>query len=170
MLCAALAAAVLTACTPEAAPTPTPTPHFTSDQQAYAAAEQTYRNYVDAINGVDMSDPATFEDVYMWATGDARDSDKKNLSSFHAEGVSITGDSKIKLIEPASADLAAQTVEIYVCLDVSAVKVFDKSGNSLVAEDRPDVQQNVISFEASAASPTGLLVARSKGRTEGPQC
>ncbi|HOQ22628.1 MAG TPA: hypothetical protein PLN62_09415, partial [Microbacterium sp.] len=60
---ALLALALVTGCAPEPAPTPTPT-GFASDDEAFAAAEATYRAYVDALNAVDLSDPATFEPVY----------------------------------------------------------------------------------------------------------
>ena len=48
-----------------------PTPVFTSEEQAFAAAEETYRAYVDALNQVDLSDPATFEPVFALTTGEA---------------------------------------------------------------------------------------------------
>ncbi len=67
-----------TACQPE--PTPTPTgPAFASEDEAFAAAEETYRAYVDALNQVDLSDPETFEAVYAWTTGEAN-AGEKNLS------------------------------------------------------------------------------------------
>ena len=44
-------------------PTPTPTSAFASEEEAFAAAEATYRAYVDALNEVDLSDPETFEPV-----------------------------------------------------------------------------------------------------------
>ncbi len=66
----ALAAVAVTGCsTPAGAPKPTPA--FSSEAEAFAAAEATYRAYVDALNAVDLSDPSTFEDVYSWTTGDA---------------------------------------------------------------------------------------------------
>src|SRR3546814_19121412 len=58
----ALVGAAATGCvgTPEPRET-TPTP--LRDAEAFAAAEETYRAYVDALNPVDLSDPATFEPV-----------------------------------------------------------------------------------------------------------
>jgi hypothetical protein len=43
-----------TGCAPQAEPTPTPTPRFTSQAQAYQAAEATYRAYVD-VRDIDAS-------------------------------------------------------------------------------------------------------------------
>jgi ABC-type oligopeptide transport system substrate-binding subunit len=53
----ALALALTTACAPDPAPTPSPT-GFASQEEAFAAAEATYRAYVDALNAVDLADPA----------------------------------------------------------------------------------------------------------------
>ena len=65
----ALALGMTTACQPEPAPSPSG-PVFANEEEAFAAAEETYRAYVDALNQVDLSDPETFEAVYAWTTGD----------------------------------------------------------------------------------------------------
>ena len=52
-------------------PSPEPSVVFMTDDEAFAAAEATYRAYVDALNQVDLSDPDTFEAVYAWTTGEA---------------------------------------------------------------------------------------------------
>ncbi len=71
LLIALAIATTVSACTPEPAPTPTPT-GFASEDEAFRAAEETYRAYVDALNAVDLADPATFEPVFAWTTGDAK--------------------------------------------------------------------------------------------------
>lgn len=169
-LCALIGAALLVGCAPQTSSTPTPTPHFTSEQQAYAAAEQTYRNYIDALNKVDLSDPATFEDVYKWGTGKALSGDKKNLTGLHSEGAVLSGESIVQLAAPATIDAATHDVDIFVCLNVSAIDVRNAEGKSLVDKDRPDVQTTTVTLSQSAASPTGLLVAEIDGRSDGPRC
>ena len=64
-LALALALGMTTACQPEPAPSPS-APVFANEEEAFAAAEETYRAYVDALNQVDLSDPETFEAVYAW--------------------------------------------------------------------------------------------------------
>ncbi len=54
---------------------------FASEEEAFAAAEETYRAYVDALNQVDLSDPETFEAVYAWTTGDANADERKDAHS-----------------------------------------------------------------------------------------
>ena len=81
----ALALGMTTACQPEPAPSPSG-PVFANEEEAFAAAEETYRAYVDALNQVDLSDPETFEAVYAWTTGEANASERKTLSQMHADG------------------------------------------------------------------------------------
>ncbi len=69
---------VLTGCGAAGEPrASTPAPLFSSEAEAFAAAEATYRAYVDALNQVDLSDPETFEAVYAWTTGDANATDRE---------------------------------------------------------------------------------------------
>ena len=69
-LALALALGLTTGCQPEPRRHPS-APAFANEEEAFAAAEETYRAYVDALNQVDLSDPETFEAVYAWTTGDA---------------------------------------------------------------------------------------------------
>lgn len=134
-----LALALTTACAPDPAPTPSPT-GFASQEEAFAAAEATYRAYVDALNAVDLSDPATFEPVYSLLSGTALADSKKSLTAFHAEGYTRTGDTRFDRLTVTGSDLAAGTVTVALCLDVSDVDLVDSSGESVVAPGRVNVQ------------------------------
>ncbi len=131
----ALALALTTACAPDPAPTPTPT-GFASQEEAFASAEATYRAYVDALNAVDLSDPATFEPVYLTLSGAALGNEKKSLTNMHAESWTVSGASRIAAFFPESAD---GSVSALSCLDVSDVTLVNDRGESQVAADRPDV-------------------------------
>jgi len=155
VLCAWLG---LTACTPgEATPTPTPT-GFTSEEEAFAAAEATYRAYVDALNRVDLSDPATFEDVYAWTTGDALSEEKRGLSEMRANGWSVSGSSSVVSVTPESYSGGTGRGDLIACLDVSAVQLVDAGGKSQVSPERPDVQTIHVAFRFDDGSPTGALL------------
>ena len=92
-----------TGCQSEPAPSPT-APVFSSEEEAFAAAEQTYRAYVEALNQVDLSDPATFEAVYAWTTGAANAGARESFSTMHADGWVVVGDSVVEATRPV-ADL-----------------------------------------------------------------
>ncbi|MET0734435.1 MAG: hypothetical protein ABWY55_02130, partial [Microbacterium sp.] len=153
----ALLGSAMTGCS--APPEPAePTPVFTSEDEAFAAAEETYRAYVDALNQVDLSDPETFEDVYAWTTGELNATDRTGLSKYHAEGVHVAGASAVVTVEPADFSATFDLVTLATCLDVSEVVVLDRDGNSLVDPDRVDVQSLSVTLVSSPRSPTSLLV------------
>ncbi|MCT9819937.1 hypothetical protein N3K63_06495 [Microbacterium sp. W1N] len=154
-----------TACTPTAEPTPTPT-GFASDEEAFAAAEATYREYVDALNAVDLSEPATFEDVYAWLTGDALDAAKKSLTQMHSDGWVVDGNSVVSQVVPNTLDSDAGLAELDVCLDVSKVTLVDEQGISQ-SGDRPTEQAFAVDVNFDGDS---WLISKFAGREGPPEC
>lgn len=78
---AAFALAVVLGMTTGCQPEPTPIAlqsDLRNRGKAFAAAEG-YRAYVDVLNQVDLSDPATFEAVYAWTTGEANAGARKSF-------------------------------------------------------------------------------------------
>lgn len=170
-LLAAVAVAAVTALagctTPTPDPSPTPT-GFATEAEAYAAAEATYRAYVDALNRVDLSDPATFEDVYAWTTGDLNASDREGLSTYHAEGFSVSGRSVVQLAEGSRWSSSASEVVLSVCLDVASVELVNASGESQVQPDRVDVQSLTVTLFGQTSDD--LRLTRTDGREGEPTC
>jgi len=159
---------LLAGCTPK--PAPTPTALFSSEAAAFKAAEQTYRAYVDALNKVDLSEPATFEDVYKWETGERLAGDKKALTDYHARHASMTGTTKIILLRPHRTNSAFSKATLAACVDVSALQIRNANGNSLISPDRPDVQSITIEVSAISDSESRFLVASVSGRSGDPEC
>jgi hypothetical protein len=165
-----LSVAVLSGCATQPEPAVS-TPAFASEAQAFAAAEQTYRNYVDALNQVDLSDPGTFEEVYRWTTGDANAGAKESFSQMHADGWQISGSSIVTLTDRATLPTkTGSQLELAVCLDVSSIVGVDGSGNSVVSPDRRDVQSMLVTLEPVSSSPTGFSIASIDGREGSPDC
>lgn len=146
---AALSLAALAGCTPEPISSPTPTPAFASEAEAFAAAEEVYRAYNDALNAVDPSDPATFEPLFDLSSGPFEEADRKNLSFMHAEGHMISGDAVVLSFTGHTADAESRFREVsaQICLDVSAVEITDAGGASVVTPGRPDVYSLDVTFE-----------------------
>ncbi|MDY0909947.1 hypothetical protein [Microbacterium sp. CFBP9034] len=167
-LAVAVLVAALVGCSPIPVPSSEPTPGFSSEAEAFAAAEETYRAYVDALNRVDLSDPQTFEDVYAWTTGELNASDRKGLTSYHADGASVSGSSSVQLVELDTEN--DDGVTLAVCLDVSAIEVLSSSGESLVDDDRTAVQSLSVELAPDDTSPTGLLVQSIGPRAGTPTC
>lgn len=165
-----LGVGVLAGCAPaDPAPDPTPT-GFASEAEAFAAAEATYRAYVDALNQVDLADPATFEEVYRWTTGDANAGARESFSEFHADGYVVSGESRVLSVQPASDQQDGADVLLDVCLDVSGVHVTDASGNVVTSQDRSDVQTLRVQTKPESDSSTGMRVSGVFGRDDGVTC
>lgn len=164
---AAMAIAVtLVGCTPEPEPTPAPS-GFADEDAAFAAAEATYRAYVDALNRVDLSDPETFEDVYRWTTGDALAAIKKSLSTMHAKGWRVTGNSRAALVRPLQSRSSFRESTLAVCLDVSGVSVVNDVGESVVSDDRGSVQSMTVRVVPNG---TSALIRSIEAREGEPSC
>lgn len=168
ILVVAVVAALLSGCIAGLSPQPTPAPTFTSDAEAFAAAEATYRAYVDALNQVDLADPETFEAVYAWTTGEANAAARELFSRMHADREVVSGDSQIKAITPTDG-ARTEAVSVDVCVDVSDVDVRDANGVTVVAPDRVDVQKMRLTFGLQSTE-TGLAITSITGRADGPAC
>lgn len=160
-----VAVGLLAGCTPEPLDAD-PTPTFTSEAEAFAAAEATYRAYVDALNDVDLSDPETFEAVYSWTTGEALAGAKKSFTTMAADGWSVSGDSRFDNFDPIAFDEeSSRHVTAHLCLDVTLVEVVDSAGVSQVPDTRADRQPAIVTF-APAKTPTSLAIAMSTATNE----
>ena len=154
-----LAAGAISGCSPQ--PEPEDPPQFASEEEAFAAAEETYRAYVDALNQVDLSDPETFEDVYAWTTAEANANERKTLSKMHADGWIVTGETAVEDFVGKSASLDPIEVVGTVCSNVSDIEVTDSAGASVVPDTRPDVYTLEVVFAESNTTPTGLAITSS---------
>jgi hypothetical protein len=171
ILVAVALAGMLTGCAPASEPSPTTTSTFADEAQAFAAAEETYRAYVDALNAVDLSDPATFEDVYAWTTGEANVEAREGFTQMHADGWTVSGASTPTVVSPqAIGGDQFDTAEVAICLDVSEVKLIDTTGASVVGTDRPDVQSMLVTLERTPSTPTGWAISEFSGREGTPAC
>jgi hypothetical protein len=143
------------------------TPAFPSEEEAFAAAEETYRAYVDALNQVDLSDPETFEPVFALTTGDANAAAKQSLSQMHADRWEVGGQSEVVWVKPGTRN-DDDAVSIDICVDVSAVTLTGADGASQVAPDRPDRQQMVVQVESLGHSSP--VIRSFSGSDPGEDC
>lgn len=111
---------------------------FATEDEAFAAAEATYRAYVDAGNGIDLSDPRTFEKALALTTGEANRNERKALTQMAADGWSVSGTTELLWFRGEEWTFSADRVSARACIDVSTVDVRDASGESQVKPDRRD--------------------------------
>jgi hypothetical protein len=154
------AAVLLVGCAPQPDATPTPSATalpFATDKEAFAAAEATYRAYVDALNEVDLQDPATFEAVYVWTTGDAHVGAREGFSRMHADGLVVSGDSTVGSLYGLKA--SGSMIQIAVCLRVADVRLVDSDGSPASPPDRPAEQSLQVTM-TRGSSDARLLIER----------
>lgn len=156
---------------PSASPSPSPSQSLSSEAEAFAAAEKTYRAYVDALNQVDLSDPETFEPVFALTTGDTNNEARRSLSQMHVDHWTVRGSSRVTLVVPVTKRLAGEDeVSLAVCLDVSGVELWDEDRISMVDADRPNVQTMLVGLTRSNSAVGGWLIASITGRDGAPAC
>jgi len=162
----AAAAVMLSGClAPAPEPTPTSTAVFASEDDAFAAAEETYRAYVDAANQR-REDATSDPDPQSFLVGDALQTDIDSRREFDDLGVRIVGPSEISAIALQSADLNTGDVAIRACYDSTAARVVNEVGDDVTKPDRdPTVLVQV------SLTPVGsqLLIANISA-VEGGSC
>lgn len=135
----ALTAGALAACTPTPEPSPTPTALFSSDEEAFAAAEETYRAYNDAgnarLNGEAQPDPRDF------LMGAALDGDIDGQQQLKAAGLKLEGEVRVAAFKPARLDDASDfsQLEATVCLDLTRTTVVTDTGAEAELPNRPEL-------------------------------
>lgn len=125
-----LTALCLTSCATEPAPRPSPTAAFSSEEEAFAAAEEVYRKYNSAGN--------EGQDVTEFLVGAALESDIQSKRYLDENRLRLDGDSTIIEIKGTKSAISSSvgSVVIEVCLDVSASRVLDSAGNDVTPADR----------------------------------
>jgi len=154
----ALSIGALTGCTPEPEPTPTPTAAFASEEEAFTAAEEVYREYTDAVNEERAGD--TNADPLSFLVGAALDGSLDTSNKLQAQGIHIVGDSDVLSFAGQVLEIHEReaTIRAHICLDVSATSVIDSSGSDVTPGDRPGVIPLDVTFISSAS---GLLISGS---------
>jgi hypothetical protein len=151
-----LVAAALAGCTPVGGTAVTPaasgTPFFASDSAALAAAKASYEAYsavadqilADGGEGADRIDAVT--------TGSLQKSERQDSQNFASKGYRALGSSKVAKVilestKPGASASTKEAVTAYVCLDISAVDIVDRSGTSVVAPGRSPLVSYEVGFD-----------------------
>lgn len=156
--CLALVVGFGAGCTAAPSSSPDPTTVFSNEQEAFAAAEETYRAYVDALNQVDLSDPTTFEGVYAWTTGELNSGDRKDFTAMHADGFEMRGQLAVGNLHRVSAQLDPLVVELEACFLVGDLVIVDGDGQSTAEVDRSPIQRLHLILRESESSTTRLVL------------
>ena len=162
----AVAAVCLTGCvgaSPE--PTPTPTAVFASEEEAFAAAEETYRAYIDADNAR-RSDPQATPDPEAFLIGAALEREIDSRREFAELGIRLVGDSVISSVDGISADLRTGDVVVHACYDSTNARVVNEGGEDVTVADRDPT----VMIEVDLTQVADALLISNLSPVEGDQC
>ena len=149
---------------PVVTPVPDPTAHpvFASEDEALAAAEEAYLEYLLVSDRVATTGTGS-EELFKLATGDALVDEKDFAAEIASLGWVANGHTAVStmLLQSLFED-AEQSVEIrgYVCLDLSSIDYYDANG-VLVTADRKDSFALEIAFVNDAPGSRRLLLSES---------
>lgn len=164
LLVLGIAAASVVGCAPE--PEPTPTPAFASEEDAFAAAEEVYRAYNDALNARRDGDPNS--DAREYLTGLALEGDADTSGYLKQNGLTLVGHGVVVEFEGESATPSTEMIKIFarVCLDVSVTRLLDQGGNDVTPDDRPPRVPLRVAF----IRPDERLLISESSLIEGESC
>lgn len=156
----------LLGCAPGPTPVPTPTPAFASEAEAFAAAEEVYRAYNDALN--ERREGAQGADPQRFLTGIALESDVDTQNLLSSSQLHATGAAILESFTGETVDISGNvaTMTGVVCIDVSAVALLDNSGADVTPPDRDDKVAQRVRFLGTVLS---LLISE-ESTAEGSTC
>ncbi|THG28507.1 hypothetical protein [Naasia lichenicola] len=155
---------VLVACAPTAeAPTPTasstaPTPFFASDEEALAAATAAYESYLEVSDQIAADGGADPTALKPLVSVEEYERQEQSFLGFTERGLHAEGSSQVDSERLEQANLVVGNVSIYLCLDVSEVRLMDDAGVDNTPVDRMDRLPLQVAFASEGES---LLISQS---------
>ena len=128
-----------------AQPDPEPTPLFSSEEEAFAAAEETYRSYVDAVNDR-REDPSSQPDPSTFLIETALEDDIDAQRQLDEAGVDIHGPTEIASSAPVDVSDDLSEARLAICLDSTKTALVDQSGEDVTPADRPELVSLEVAF------------------------
>lgn len=147
----ALTATLLAGCGGEPAPVET-TPAFASEDEAFAAAEATYRAYVDASNTSLKSDQSE-TDPTQFLIGLALEGELDSSRELAESARKITGEFRVDRVSLRQFDAESKSVVIAACLDISGTAIVNASNEDVTPAERVSVVPLEIVVQGAASSP-----------------
>jgi hypothetical protein len=141
-----IAAAGLAACAPEDPvhppdPGPSRTPVFASEEEALAAAEELYGEYLAAENLLGAGGWNDISLVEPFLKGEALDDEIETAEGLSAKGYRQVGEivfDSTTMQQLEDREEGALELTLYLCLDVSNASILDSADQTVVIAERPN--------------------------------
>lgn len=145
----------MTGCVPEGGvpslpPSPTSTPVFASEEEALAAAEDAYAAYSAMSDLITADGGQNPERLAPFVTEDQLAREIEGAEYFSSQGWRSQGSRQIgkALLQQYTDDGGSAEIVVYVCVDISEVRIVDGGGVDVTPPDRP----NLIALEVGMIS------------------
>jgi hypothetical protein len=132
---------------------------FSSDEEALAAAEAAYANYLRVSDQIARDGGANPERLKGLVSEDLFLNSSDFAQQIREKGLLTIGQSEFKNFHLQKRLLTSESEEIttYLCLNVGDVRILDLAGGDVTPADRQDVLPMVISFSATKSSPNLII-------------
>ncbi len=159
---------LLRGCVPTPAPTsqtprPTATPVFASEAEALAAATKAYAEYVrvsDEITADGGQDP---QRIAPYVTAAQLTDELRGFKSYSDRGYSTAGESTFDNVSlQGISESLPRGVVIYVCSDVTKVRILNSERIDVTPATRMDRQAFEVTFQTNPVKKGQLLLARNE--------
>lgn len=140
----------------EPSPSPTPTATFSSEEEAFAAAEEVYRAYNEALNLHRSGDPTANPHEYL--AGGVLESELSTTRDLEAQGIRIEGDTRLLSFTGLSSDVDSRvpSIEAQVCLDISEARAIDSNDQDVTPPERKDTYGLIVTI---TGTPGRMLIS-----------
>ena len=146
-----------------AASTETP-PVFASNEEALAAAEAAYANYLAAGDAAGPTGSDSWDEYAALTTGTEQNDVVEARSLMDQNGWSFTGTTSFDSMTVQTAQRLADSrweIRTYLCLDLSSTGTVNDAGESVVKTDRPVRVPMLVVFVTPDKNSPQLLISES---------
>lgn len=167
---AVVAIALLGGCVPQEPvvtpqPEPSSTPVFASDEEALAAATDAYARYLKVSDEITADGGLDPDRISEYVTSTQLPKEMSAFQEVVDAGVKTQGESKFdgaKLQQYSDNHDGTASIVVYLCVDVSAVRVIDASGIDVTPRDRIDRFPLEVEYEVGGGTLKVPLISRSE--------
>lgn len=167
---ALVAVALLVGCVPQdpvIAPVPEPSssPVFASDEEALAAATEAYGRYLEVTDAITAKGDGDVKQLVDLVTPDQLARERAAIEDLAKSDKRAVGKSSFAihgLQQFTDFGDGTATVMLYICVDVSSVRVLDSNGTDLTPRDRINFYPLEVEFRFESEASDHLLIARSE--------
>jgi hypothetical protein len=143
-------------------PNAEPTPMFASDDEALAAAELAYRNYIAVSDEIARDGGAGVERLRPFVSSKLFRQQEQEYGDVLAKGLRAKGSSSFDSFRLESYDTRAEIIRVYVCIRVSNIRVVNEDGLDVTPADRSNDLPLQVVFVDDSVSETFLLISQSE--------